>query len=100
MITADDTLFLFLQYGRGKPSAIPAGRPVFRQQVAGGRNMWVNTNSRKRTKAEARKRLEKATIPIRIITPFVPPQVRPIFVGTPRLADFFIETDPLDRLED
>ena len=52
------------------------------------------------TKAEARKKLEYLTIPFRLGAPFVPPAVKPIFVGAPKLADILIEIDPQDRFRD
>lgn len=100
VITDEDNLYLFMLYGGGKPVDQSPSRPVFRNnRTAGGRNMWVN-EPRKRTTAEAKKRLEWASIPFRILTPIVPPIARPILGGTPRLAEFFIDVDPLDRLED
>ena len=52
------------------------------------------------TKAEARKALETLTIPFRLGAPFVPPVVKPILVGAPRLAEFLIDIDPQDRFRD
>ena len=52
------------------------------------------------TKAEAKKQLDFLTVPFRVGAPFVPPVIKPIFVGAPRLADFLIEIDPQDRFRD
>ena len=52
------------------------------------------------TKAEAKKQLEFLTIPFRVGAPLVPPAIKPIFVGAPRLADILIEIDPQDRFRD
>lgn len=81
------------QYAESKPSTTP--------MVAEGRNMWVNEEYRKRTKAEAKERLphlptsvrrqlRKKPIPSPIMIPFYALE----------LADILIEIDPLDRLED
>ena len=52
------------------------------------------------TKAEAKAQLEFLTIPFRVGAPFVPPVIKPIFVGAPRLAELLIEIDPQDRFRD
>jgi hypothetical protein len=101
MIFAEDNLFLFLQYGGRGPIRQPAGRPVFRQKVAGGRNMWVNETTRKRTKAEAKDRLPHLPTSVRrqIRKKPVPSPIMIPFYAL-ELADILIEIDPLDRLED
>ena len=100
MITDEENLYLFMLYGGGKPVAQSPSRPVFRNRTAGGRNMWVN-ESRKITKAEAKKKLPHLPKPIRrqirkkpIPSPFMIP-----FYAL-EIADVLIEWDPLDRLED
>lgn len=116
MITAEENLYLFLQYGRRKPTALPSGRPVFRQRVAGGRNMWVTEDSRP-TKKQAlekidqfREKRDKITrsiglVPSEIldVEPFrraTPWWVVAPFYIAPYIAEELIELDPLDRLQD
>lgn len=101
MISAEENLFLFLQYGGRGPVRQPAGRPVFRQKVAGGRNMWVTESTRKRTKQEAKDRLPHLPQPLRRQVrkrPVPNPIMIPFYAL--ELADILIEIDPLDRLED
>ena len=73
--------------------------PQPRGESVGGTNYWVVEDPR-RTTEEAKKRLEYASIPFRVIGPFVPPKFKPVVVGIPELADILIEWDPLERLED
>lgn len=70
-----------------------------RGESVGGTNYWVVEDPR-RTRAEAKERLEYASIPFRVIGPFVPPKFKPVVIGIPELADILIEWDPLERLED
>lgn len=70
-----------------------------RGESVGGTNYWVVEDPR-RTTEEAKKRLEYASIPFRVIAPFVPPKIKPVVVGIPELADILIQWDPLERLED
>lgn len=116
MITAEENLFLFLQYGRRKPTAKPGGRPIFRQQVAGGRNMWITEDARP-TKKEAREKIERFREKRDQITRsigLVPPEILDVepfrratpwwvvapFYIAPYVAEGLIELDPLDRLQD
>jgi len=100
VITDEENLYLFMLYGGGKPVAQSPSRPVFRNRTAGGRNMWVS-EPRKRTKAEAKKRLPHLPKPLRrqIRKKPVPHPIMIPFYAL-ELADILIDIDPLDRLED
>lgn len=104
MLDDEENLYLFLQYGARSPViAYPTGRPVFEQTTRAFRTeeyFGSYVSDPRPTKAEAKKQLDMLTIPFRIGAPFVPPHIKPIFVGAPRLAEFFIEIDPLDKFRD
>ena len=101
MIGDEENLALFLQYGARPPMiAQPTGRPVFQSRPAGirygGTNYWDN----RPTKAEGKKMLEYLGFPFKILAPYAPPQVKPVLLGAPELADFLIEIDPLDKFQE
>lgn len=106
MINDEENLFLFLQYGSASSTiATPTGRPVFQESSRGFRTepyYGTYVSDPRPTKAEGRKELEKLTRPIRILTPFAPPH--PFFQvpirTAPKLAEFLIEWDPLDKYRD
>jgi hypothetical protein len=104
MIEDEDSLFLFLQYGARPPMiSQPTGRPVFNQTSRAFRNepyYGTYVSDPRPTKAEAKKQLEILSVPFRLGAPFAPPQVRPVLVGAPRLAEILINIDPQDRFRD
>ena len=44
--------------------------------------------------------LEYLGFPFKILAPYAPPQVKPVLLGAPELADFLIEIDPLDKFQE
>lgn len=109
MLTDEENLLLFLQYGSSPLSVSrqPVGRSVFQQKESprGSRSepyFGSYVSDPRPTKAEGRKALEKITRPIRVITPFVPPH--PFFQVpvrfAPKGAQVLIELDPLDKFRD
>ena len=107
MITDEENLLLFLQYGRSPLSVSrqPVGRTVFEQKQSprGSRSepfFGTYVSDPRPTKQEGKEQLEYLSRPFRIITPFVPPLARPILTGAPRLAEILIEIDPLNKFRD
>lgn len=106
MIEEEDSLLLFLLNSPGQNTSVqPMGRPALATSSRQFRTepyFGTYVSDPRPTKAEGRKELEKITRPIRIITPFAPPH--PYFQvplrGSPRLAEFFIDIDPLDKFRD
>jgi hypothetical protein len=78
-----------------------------RSNVAQGRNVW-NERDRRPTKEEAQEKLEDFNILVEVIDYVVPEEVsnnipywiRGPFGIAPEVAEFLVEVDPLDRLQD
>jgi len=78
-----------------------------RSNVAQGRNVW-NERDRRPTKEEAQEKLEDFNILVEVIDYVVPEEVsnnipywiRGPFGIAPEVAEFLVEIDPLDRIQD
>lgn len=78
-----------------------------RTNVAQGRNVW-NERDRRPTKEEAQEKLEDFNILVEVIDYVVPEEVsnnipywiRGPFGIAPEVAEFLVEIDPLDRIQD
>jgi len=78
-----------------------------RTNVAQGRNVW-NERDRRPTKEEAQEKLEDFNILVEVLDYVIPKEVsnnipywiRGPFGIAPEVAEFLVEVDPLDRLQD
>jgi len=78
-----------------------------RTNVAQGRNVW-NERDRRPTKEEAQEKLEDFNILVEVLDYVIPEEVsnnipywiRGPFGIAPEVAEFLVEVDPLDRLQD
>jgi len=78
-----------------------------RTNVAQGRNVW-NERDRRPTKEEAQEKLEDFNILVEVLDYVIPEEVsnnipywiRGPFGIAPEVAEFLVEIDPLDRIQD